>query len=345
MNEYYPSKHDTKTPTDTSEQSKSVNDVPSETTRQAMSASEYKRQIDMALEAKEYHHWNSPAEQEANRRRVENYDAKKRAADVSSLQTQSSVLGESGEHFDQANLARIQSDFGSNKIEIYNERTFEREKVSAENRNRVLGLRELEDGKICVKDTDDIDDIRHVSTHETLHDLSFQNQESDSHVFIDVTDRLVEDRKTVRTSGIHQIYDHKITSDGSVIENHHADLNRALNEGITEYKSIIEMQKRGEFPRFDSYTEQVGWAQKLEGKVGKDVLDAAYYGGNLDALEQRVNDMSPEADAWRKLNAAIDGYSRTDISAEVRKGYCQRAEQLINDLQEDRLKERGAYRL
>ena len=335
VNDFEPRIADTIWPgdtTDVNETKRTTSDSESDAGKRSLPASEYKSQVDTAIQRKEYNHWESAEAKEENRQRIENYDVKKRAADLSSLRTQSAVLSENGAHFTDDNLARIQQDFGSNKLEIYNERTFEKEKVSKENRNKVVGLREISDGKICVKDTDDIDAIRHIATHETFHDLSFQSRVTvDSKTYLNTDNKLVEDKRTLSTSGIHQITEHTIKREGKVIERRHGDYFRQMNEGITEYKTIQEMKRRGEFPGFDSYTEQVGWAKRLEDKVGKETLDAAYFGGELSKLAQKVDEMSSSPDAWMRLNNAMDNYARAR-TAQDRAVYKEEIGNILDDM-------------
>ena len=104
-----------------------------------------------------------------------------------------------------------------------------------------------------------------------------------------------------------------------------------MNEGITEYKTIQEMKRRGEFPGFDSYTEQVGWAKRLEDKVGKETLDAAYFGGELSKLAQKVDEMSSSPDAWMRLNNAMDNYARAR-TAQDRAVYKEEIGNILDDM-------------
>ncbi len=271
-------------------------------------AAEYCRTVDDALEGKHYQHWESDAARENNRRQIDNYDRKKRAVDLASLETQSAVLKEHGSRFTEENLRRIESEFGSNKTEIYNERTFSAEKARDYGTYRVLGLRDVPDGKICIRDNDDLDALRHVATHETMHDLSYQAQDSRAKTEIDARGRLVTETETTMISGLHRIERTDRMADGVSDAPEYRQFNRYLNEGYTELYTIEQMQQRGEFPDCDSYTDEVGWALALREKVGADAVADAYFGGDLESLEERVNNMSSVPDAWKELNRNIDAY-------------------------------------
>lgn len=272
---------------------------------------DYSETIDMALETKQYHHWESDEERDKNRAIIENYDEKKRTVDKASLQTQSSVLKEHDIRFTYENLTRIESEIGSNKIEIYNERTFAVDKDPTFGKYRILGLRDCPDGKICVRDSEDLDTLRHVSTHETMHDLSYQATNHEVETLYDERGRAVTTSDTVLSSGLHRFEKREVTVNGETLEPEINQYNRYLNEGYTELYTIEEMQKRGESPSFDSYTEEVGWAMVLRDKVGSDTIADAYFGGHLDELARRVDSMSDFPKAWEQLNRHIDAYHYT----------------------------------
>jgi hypothetical protein len=63
-------------------------------------------------------------EQEFNESSISDYYLKKRAVDKASLETQSSILSKYEDCFDKESVARMSSEFGSNKIEVYNEPHF-----------------------------------------------------------------------------------------------------------------------------------------------------------------------------------------------------------------------------
>lgn len=304
--------------------------------KRSMSAAEYSDAVENILQTKKYQHWESDAAREQNRNRIENYDEKKRAVDKASLQTQSSILREHGRRFDRDNLARIQGELGSNKIEIYNERTFVTEKDPSFGSYNILGMRDVQDGKICVRDSEDVDTLRHVSTHETMHDLSFQSADSKVSSYTDHDGHTVTETETRLTSGLHQIEKNEKMIDGTSDTSEIRQFNRYLNEGYTELYTIEQMQKRGEYPSFDSYTDEVGWAMAVREKVGEDVVADAYFGGDLSGIAERVNGMSDVPDAWGELNRNIDAFHYTrDLK------YKKAADDLIDGLREPKITERG----
>jgi len=276
-----------------------------------LSADEYVDRIDGLLERKEYHHWNSKEDQEINRSRIRDYDQKKRAVDKASLQTQRSILTKYRNCFDSENINRMHSELGSNKIEIYNEPYFVSEKAPDVGGYRVVGMRDFPDGKICVRDTDDLNRLKHTSTHETMHDLSFQNAThlSDSKVLDN--GKIATYSRTELTSGIHKVDKAEKIVDGKVETTDIRHSNRFLNEGLTELYTIEEMNARGEFPHFDSYSQEVGWALNLRESVGDEVVAQAYFGGDVESLRDKVNGMSNIPDAWDVLNQNIDAYHHT----------------------------------
>lgn len=316
-----------------------ISDKQPDKKKRTLSAADYAKSVDEALETKKYQHWETDADREMNRRRIENYDEKKRAVDRASLQTQRSILKEHGNRFTYDNLSRIQSELGSNKTEIYNDKTFSEEKAPSLWAYNVLGMRDVQDGKICIKDSDDLDTLRHVATHETMHDLSFQSADRSVSSVIDDNGRVVTSTNTVLVSGLHKIEKKETITDGMSDIPAIKQFNRYLNEGFTELFTIEQMQARGEFPSFDSYTEEVGWATALREKVGNDVIADAYFGGNLDTLASRVNGMSSVTDAWIELNKNIDAYHYSrDLM------YKRAADDIIDGLQEPKILEKGLAR-
>lgn len=277
------------------------------------SLDEYAEKLDRIIEQKEYNHWNSVEDQERNRKLIDNYDYKKRTADKVSLYTQRSILLENRECFDQDNLNRIWSEIGSNKLEIYNENKFAQDLANDSGKYKVVGLRDTRDGRICVRDTDDIKRLSHTATHETMHDLSFQKKESDSNIESDETGKSVIYNREKFISGIHLAETKNIEINGQIEAEKTEHTNRYLNEGFTELYTIREMQKRGENPDFDSYSQEVGWAMQIEEAVGEEIVADAYFGGNLEGLKDEFNKMSRIDDAWEFINYHIDRYHTTNL--------------------------------
>jgi len=275
------------------------------------SASDYSDRVGAALEQKEYQHWNSAEEQEANRKSVIDYDNKKRAVDKASLETQSSILTRHQDAFDEKNINRMSSEFGSNKIEIYNEPDFVVEKVPVDTQYKIVGVRDIKDGKISIRDGDDITRLKHTSTHETMHDLSYQHENSQVQAFeSDRGDMAIVSTKDL-TSGIHKIEETFRVTDGTSDRLEIKHYNRYLNEGITEMYTLEEMHQRGEYPDFDSYTQEYGWAANLREIAGDEHVAKAYFGGDIKGLKRRVDDMGGRPGTWEALNHNIDAYRST----------------------------------
>lgn len=277
------------------------------------SLDEYAEKLDRIIEQKEYNHWNSVEDQERNRKLIDNYDYKKRTADKVSLYTQRSILLENRECFDQDNLNRIWSEIGSNKLEIYNENKFAQDLANDSGKYKVVGLRDTRDGRICVKDTDNIKRLSHTATHETMHDLSFQKKESDSNIESDESGKSIIYNRERFISGIHVAETKNIEINGQIEAKKIEHANRYLNEGFTELYTIREMQKRGENPDFDSYSQEVGWAMQIEEAVGEEIVADAYFGGNLEELKDEFNRMSRIENAWEFINYHIDRYHTTNL--------------------------------
>ena len=266
------------------------------------------QRLGQAIDQKEYVHWESPEDREKNRAAIEDYDAKKRAVDKASLMTQRDTLTKYHDCFDQEAVQRMHSELGSNKTEIYNEPLFAAEKAPGDGAYRVVGMRDVRDGKICFRDCDNMDTLKHTSSHETMHDLSYQGAEQDIKHIRAADGEIITVSKTTNHSGIFRLETTRsIHSDGSEAISR-SEANRYLNEGMTEMYTIEAMNARGEYPRFDSYTQEVAWSLQLREKVGEEAFARAYFGGDVAQLEDRVNSMSSVENAWTVLNDNINAY-------------------------------------
>lgn len=272
----------------------------------------YLERVEETLHRQEYDHWSSPEEQALNRKRIEEYDSKKRTVDKACLQTQSSVLREHGYYIDQESLRRMADDFGSNKVELYNEPYFVSDMARGPGSYRVLGLREFPSGKVCIRDSSDMERLKHTATHETMHDLSYQR--ADREILcreVDAAGNAMTEAEVHLHSGIHEVVRRERMTDGRTETIYTEQKNVYLNEGITELYTIEERQKRGEAPAFDSYSQEVSWAIGLREKVGADAVAAAYFGGDLVGLRDKVDNMSDYPNAFSDLSHHIDLYHRT----------------------------------
>lgn len=266
------------------------------------------QRLGQAIDQKEYIHWESPEDKEKNRAAIEDYDAKKRAVDKASLMTQRDTLTKYHDYFDQDALRRMHSELGSNKTEIYNEPLFAAEMAPGDGAYRVVGMRDVRDGKICIRDCANMDTLKHTSSHETMHDLSYQGADQEVTHVKAADGEIITVSKATNYSGIFRLETTRcIHSDGSE-EIRRSEANRYLSEGMTEMYTIEAMNARGEYPRFDSYTQEVAWSLQLREKVGEEAFARAYFGGDVAQLEQRVNAMSSVENAWTVLNENINAY-------------------------------------
>lgn len=288
------------------------------------SQTEYLEGIEAALRNKEYNHWNSKEEQEFNRKLIYDYDDKKRNVDKASLQTQRYILTKYDGCFDEKHIARMASELGSNKIEIYNEPYFKTRIAADDGTYKVLGVRTFPEGKICIRDSNDIARMQHTSTHETMHDLSYQHS---SEVYPDEGSNALISHKYL-TSGIHKVETKGRIIDGQFHQEGTKHYNRGLNEGFTELYTVEAMQERSDNPDFDSYSQEVGWAQNLREIAGDDKVAKAYFGGDVDGLKQYVDEMSDTPEAWVRLNYNIDAYHETGYLY-----YKNEADAIIDSLQ------------
>lgn len=266
------------------------------------------QRLDEAIGQKEYIHWESPEAREQNRAAIEDYDVKKRAVDKASLITQQDTLTKYRDYFDQDAIRRIQSELGSNKTEIYNEPLFVAEMAPGDGAYRVVGMRDIRDGKICIRDCSNMDTLKHTSSHETMHDLSFQGADQTVTHVKAADGEMITVSKATNNSGIFRLETTRVIhADGSE-EISRSEANRYLSEGMTEMYTIEAMNARGEYPPFNSYTQEVAWALQLREKVGEESFAKAYFGGDVAQLEQRVNAMSSVEHAWTVLNENINMY-------------------------------------
>lgn len=295
------------------------------------SPKELSEKIDSVIETKEYKHWNSPEEAKLNRIVIQDYDSKKRSVDLASLKMQRDILTKYPECFDRNNLERMHKEFGSNKTEIYNEAYFLAHKAPPDTRySKVTGLREFPSGKVCVRDSSDVDRLKHTAAHETMHDLSYQSDNHMSNTLEREDGKLETKSKKELRSGIEIVDESMTIVDGNVESSEKYVYNKYLNEGITEMYTIETLQSRGEIPKFDSYTYEVGFALNIREKVGDELIAKAYFGGDISLLKSYIDQNSSIPDAWDKLNRYIDNFHK---SGDVR--YKIAADEIINSIEDD----------
>lgn len=250
------------------------------------------------------------AKQSEQADKVPDYPRKKSLVDRAACDTKNSVLFKYGEVFDREQLQRIQDEVVPEKYEVYNGQYFVEEKlanVPLNERAYIVGIHGVKDHEIGIKDTGDLIGMRHTTTHETMHSLSYQKRfyEQGNGRWGEIEH--IDCSKKKDRSGIREItYDE---SEGKV-----EDANRRLNEGITEMYTLREIMDRGEVPGLQSYTKEVGWAMQLEECVGAETLSRAYFGGDLDGLRSAVNELGEDDSTWDGLSSGMDRHAQLEQS-------------------------------
>ncbi len=152
----------------------------------------------------------------------------------------------------------------------------------------VLGHYDAE-GRIYMKDGSP-ETITHVATHEAMHLTSFNETDDTSH------------NLRIYRSGIRET-----TYDENGLRE---DRNRALNEGITEFYAVRELQRRGETASVEAvtaYPEAQKAAFELQDIVGREKIQAAYFSGSIEALKEEVNRLSfNDETAWDRYTKNVD---------------------------------------
>ena len=245
-----------------------------------------------------YKHWESEKEAAENRKRVTNYNRKISEVRKTGMQTEKIILERKPEVFDQNARERIEEDLGSNKIEVYDETIFDK-KVGVEKNYKILGTHDFE-GKIRIRDSESIESLKETAIHETIHDMSYQSVEQDAEKGI------VEKRSGIRV--LTEWYDKM--PDGTVEFIDAKVKNRELNEGLTQLYTVETARELSIQPNPNAYPEERVWAERIRQKVGSDVVEKAYFGGDLDALEGAFNERSEAQDAWNSLNEEMKNYRK-----------------------------------
>ena len=261
---------------------------------------------------KKYTHWETEVDRKQNQDAIIGYDFKKRSVDKATLTTQRDLLIRYGNYFDKPSVERIESELGSNKVEIYNSPYFASHFAQDHGNYIVTGLRTVKDGKICLRDTDNVESLTHTATHEAVHDSSFQRERAGAGTLEGIGGQDIGFSRAENMSGIERIEKLDTTTSEGVERCDLVRVNRYLNEGFTELCTIEEMERRGETPDFTSYTEELGWAYAIRERVGEEIAAGAYFGGDVATLEKKVNSMSDIPNAWRILNDHIDAFHVCD---------------------------------
>lgn len=274
------------------EQNRNLQDV-----NEKLESNDYVHEMKEIDIKKKYHHWESESEEIRNRTEIANYNQKINEVRKVGLETEKNLLEKNPEVFDQKTRERMMEDANSNKIEVYSWRNFD-EKAGVENGYIILGTHDME-GKIRLRDTDSIESLRETTIHETIHDMSFQSIEKDE-----------EKQIKCYRSGI-RVWTgwYEKTHDGKEVLIESNDLNRELNEGFTQLYTTETAFELSVNTNPNCYPEERFWAEKIREKLGNEVVEKAYFGGELEMLEKSFNERCKTPDAWNSLNEGMREYS------------------------------------
>ncbi len=149
--------------------------------------------------------------------------------------------------------------------------------------------------------------VERTTQHEVNHFASFNREE----VITDDLER--ESTHIVKISGIHNV-EYWENSKGEITQ--FKDLNRGFNEGITQLYTIKQLEKispeKGiQARRQNGYMLATELAEQVEDAVGSDTLCKAYYGGELSALEEKLDSLGGIG-TFERLSRCMDKvtYSR-----------------------------------
>lgn len=163
--------------------------------------------------------------------------------------------------------------------------------------DKVYGGHSMDTQQIYVNDVLINEAAHHTLDHEHMHNVSkqgYQHFETDTQEI------------TVKTSGIHAVVEN-INKESGEIEK--SDYHRALNEGLTE-RYTLQMEREMYGDEVDcgvrAYTENMTYASALFDVAGEQVVDNAYFNGELGPLSQQMNDMLGDNEAWSEFSRNVD---------------------------------------
>ena len=244
---------------------------------------------------------------------VKGYPRKKALVDAAATRTKDSILDKYGNYISDDQKERIGKEIVPSKYEVYNERYFLNTKlqdIPPDERANILGFHEVKNHEIALKDNDDKDELQHVTTHETMHSLSYQGHlyEQGNGKWDEI--EMLGYRGEKSRTGIREITYQNTEIPGSVEKKLASDANLGLNEGLTEMYTLREIRERGEEPGIAAYTKEVGWAMKLEECVGQETMGKAYFGGDLPALKAKVDELGGAPGTWESLSGSVDWHAQ-----------------------------------
>lgn len=249
--------------------------------------------------------------------------------------TKASVIEKYGSQISDSQKARYDADVSPEKYDIYSTQYFldvKLDGVPLNQRRGILGFHEVEKGGIALKDSENYNVLRHVTVHETLHVLSYQDTKFEqAEGRFGSIEHLDHDGK-MNCTGVREIVFQQVPAEGGdVYRINLRDSNRGINEGLTEMYTLRELMDNGEEPGLGAYTQEVKWAKILEETVGRDILAKAYFNGEVDRLKHTVNRLGGSSDTWERLSTTIDKYEAMRSSDdELAKLEAERCESEIN---------------
>lgn len=268
---------------------------------------EYSNKLDSAIDSGTISNFNSL---NASEQGIENYTRKKRQCDLAMLKTEKYYLENYKENINQEHIDRLYSVLDENKLCIYNQENFADKYLYGNQNISVSGLREMSEGKIAIRDSEYINNLKKTSSHEATHDVSYQLKPEVTHINKQLDNgQLFSGTYSVFQSGIHRVEQQTEIIDGKTVKDVRIDKYRSLNEGLTEAYALEAIKERGDTAPFNSYSIERGLAEAMRDIVGKEYVDNAYFGGNIDDLIERFNGMSNISNAWEKFNDSLDRYS------------------------------------
>lgn len=304
-----------------------------------VSRTEYKKDdsdnLDIGEKQKVYQHFPDSVS-DINEHQIDNYQSKKRELEISSLNVRKEILSDYQNQFNREALERIKNELDSNKIELYSDDVFQIYISPDKGSYITMGARDMDDGKIAVRDSDDVSTLKHTGIHETVHDMSYQDKremviyESD-----DEHEKIIDE---VKISGIHENHVCQKYIDGLPLNEkmYYGDKNMGLNEGITEMYTVDMLRKLQIPETYESYTQQTAWAMYIRDKLGDDLVSAAYYGGKTSELKTAFDDACGTPGSWEMMNNAIDQYSKiSDDNKDMKKQYKETVDNFLLQLEDD----------
>lgn len=239
--------------------------------------------------------WEKQKDEELNRKIVREYDQKRSAVEKQINSTIDHVYSECKETVaaDPETMERFEEVRNNQQFEIYASMYWQRklgDKVSPEQSRRVLGYHSLEDHGIYLNDSEM---LYEAATHESIHALSYRGEYT-------LSDHRGA-QHIIKRSGIRSID----TFTGE-------DVGMGLNEGITQMytERVLSFQREMGVPinMCGAYSVETGWAESLREIVGDSAVDRAYYSGDVNEIEQSVNNRLESGSGWLDLCRNIDKY-------------------------------------